>query len=187
MRGLSLRRLALPISAALVTSAVIATLGLAGESSTKVGAPPQAVAGQVVGQLTVEGIGTFPVASYSWGVSNPTTVGGPGGGMGSGRASLSSLNFMRSVDSASAALLTASVTGKHIPSAVFTAQWGTGNATTTAKYELTDVFVESVQHSGAGGSPASESLSLAYGKVAWTITDASGKSSGSWNVVENRE
>jgi type VI protein secretion system component Hcp len=187
MKGLSLRRLALPVLAAVVTSAVVAAYGLATDSATKVGAPPAAVAGQVIGQLTVDGIGTMPIASYSWGVSNPVTIGGIGGGASAGKASFSSLSFMRTVDSMSSALFTASATGRHIPHAVFTAEWGTGNATTTAKYELDDVFVESVQQSRSGGSAASESLSLAYERVTWTVSDGSGTTSGSWNLAENRQ
>jgi type VI protein secretion system component Hcp len=53
-------------------------------------------------------------------------------------------------------------------------------------YKLDDVIVESVQQSGGGNAPT-EALSLAFAKVTWTCTDASGTSSGSWNIVTNTE
>jgi type VI protein secretion system component Hcp len=52
-------------------------------------------------------------------------------------------------------------------------------------YKLQDVVVESLQHSGGGGGAPIESLSLAFAKVTWTYTDASGTTSGSWDLVAN--
>ena len=185
MKGIRMRRLVLPVLAGLATSAVVAAFGVAGESSTTAAGPPPAVAGQVIGQLRLDGVGTMTISSFSWGVSNPVTIGSGGGGSGSGKASFSSFSFLKSVDGSSAALFTAAATGKHIAEGVFTAQWGTGGSAVSAKYEFEPVFVESVQQSGAGGSTPTESLSLAYEKVKWTFTDSSGTTSGTWDVVNN--
>jgi type VI secretion system secreted protein Hcp len=180
------RRLALPLLAGLVTSAVIAALGFADPNGPKAGGPPAAT-GQLIGQLSLdEGPQGVQIFSYSWGVSNPTTIGSGGGGAGSGKASFSSLNLMKNVDLSSAELLQAAADGRHYPKAVFTAQWGTGNAAAKAEYELHDVVVESVQQSGAGGSAPSESVSFDFGKIKWTFTDSSGTTTGGWNVVENK-
>jgi hypothetical protein len=46
-------------------------------------------------------------------------------------------------------------------------------------------LVESVQQSGNGGGAPNESLALVFGKTKWTFTDASGTSSGGWDLVTN--
>jgi type VI secretion system secreted protein Hcp len=182
-----MRRLALPLLAGLVTSAVIAAFGLAGNGNGNGNGngPPQPVAGQVIGQLMIENGPAMPILSYSFGASNPATIGSGGGGSGAGKVSLSSLNMLRSVDRSSSMLLDDVASGKHLQNAVFTAQWGSGSSAASAKYELSGVFVESVQHSGSGGGPPVESLSLAFEKIKWTFTDSSGTSSGSWDITTN--
>jgi len=74
--------------------------------------------------------------------------------------------------------------GKHLADASFTAQWGTGSASAKIVFDLTNVFVESIVHSGGGATPT-ESLSLAYGKIRWTYTDAGGNSTGGWDIENN--
>ncbi len=189
MKHSRMRRLALPILAGLATSAVVATLGLAGSKSTKAGGPPTAVPGTVIGQLTLDAGAPIQIQSYSWGVSNPGSIGSAGGGAGAGKASFSTLNLMKNVDTTSALLLKATATGEHFAKAVLTVQWGTGATTSTAKYELGTVFVESVQHSGAGGSTPTESVSLLYGSVKWSFSEGSGgpPASGGWDIVGNTE
>lgn len=181
-----IRRLALPVLAGLATSAVVAAFGLAGSDAAKVGGPPAAAAGgPVIGQLTLDDGAAIPILSYSWGMSNPTTIGSGSGGAGAGKVSISSLNMMKSVDQFSSQLLSSAASGSHFAHAVFTAQWGTGASAASAKYELSNVIVESVQQSGSGGSAPSESFALVFGKVVWTFTDGNGPTTGSWNVVTN--
>ena len=48
----------------------------------------------------------FEIYSFSWGASNPTTIGSSSGGAGAGKVSLSSFNIMKKTDSASPALFT---------------------------------------------------------------------------------
>jgi len=171
------------VLAGLATSAVVAAFGLAGQSSTASG-PPPALAGQLIGQLTVDGIGTLPVSSYSWGMTTAGSTAG-GGGAGAGKVAVSAFNFLKIVDASSPALLTATATGKHIARAVFTAQWGSGGTAATAKYEFDDVIVESTQQSGAGGSAPTDSVSLNFARVKWSFTDGSGTTAGTWDVVQN--
>jgi type VI secretion system secreted protein Hcp len=105
------------------------------------------------------------ISSFSWGVSNPTMV-GTGGGLGAGKASFSSVNFMKYADSATAALLHAVASGEHFDAVTLTCRRAGGKANDYLVISLTDVLVESVQHSGSdGGGIASESVSLAFAKV----------------------
>jgi type VI secretion system secreted protein Hcp len=145
---------------------------------------PPPPTGQAAGQLTIEGGAAIPILSYSLGASNPVTTGSAGGGIGAGRVSFSSLNMMKAIDRVSAKLILACARGEHLSSATFTAQWGTGSAAAKIVYALEDVFVESIQQSGGGAIPV-ESLSLAFGKIHWTYTDASGTSEGGWNIETN--
>jgi type VI secretion system secreted protein Hcp len=177
---LSVRRLAPPVLAGLVTSVVVAAIAV-GAGPGNPGPPTPS--GQEAGQLAINGK-TIPILSYSIGASNPFTP-TVGGGGGTGKVNFSSLSMMKAVDATTAALLSATATGQHFPEATFTAQWGTASSAASISYKLQDVVVESLQHSGGGGGAPSESLSLAFTKVTWTYTDASGTTSGSWNLTAN--
>ena len=93
--------------------------------------------------------------------------------------------MMKAVDANTAALLSAVASGQHFPEATFTAQWGTASSAATISYRLQNVVVESLQHSGGGGGAPTESLSLSYTAVTWTYKDASGTTSGSWDLIAN--
>src|SRR5690242_6531734 len=54
------------------------------------------------GESTAKGFeGQIEVYSFSWGLSNPTTIGVGGGGMSAGKVSISSFNFMKKMDKSS--------------------------------------------------------------------------------------
>jgi type VI secretion system secreted protein Hcp len=183
MKAIFHRRLTLPVLAAVATSAIVAAVGLAGQG----GAPPlPAASGQAAGQLTL-GVGEkpIPILSYSWGASNPTTIATGGGGIGSGKVSISSFNFMKLVDANSADLFTAVAKGTRYPKVTFTSQWGTGSATATWVLDFDNVVVESIQHSAGSSTSPSESVSIAFEKIKWTYTDATVTKSGSWNLTTN--
>jgi type VI secretion system secreted protein Hcp len=120
--------------------------------------------------------GTIEVFSFSWGVSNSAAV-GAGTGAGAGKASLSSFNLMKKADAASPALFLACAQGAHYKSATVTISRAAGSAAKSGaapfiEYDLTNVFVESVQWSGSsGGDDApSESVSLAFTKLVYKST-----------------
>jgi type VI secretion system secreted protein Hcp len=193
-------RLVVPFAAAVITSAVVAAIALGGSFGTQAvkgaqaakvhlaGAPPKSN-GQTAGQL-VFGSGQvgngspIQILSFAWGASNPLTIGGGSGGGGAGKVSFSSLNFLKNVDASSADLMLACAEGKDLGDATFTDTWGSGPTAATLVIDLTHVFVESIQQSGDGGAPT-ESISLVYTTVKWTFTDASGASSGGWNLLTN--
>lgn len=127
----------------------------------------------VEGESTRDGFeDQIEVLSFSWGASNPTSIGAGGGG-GAGKASLSSFNVMKISDKASPGLFQACCSGKHFPKATVTLHKAGGDeAVDYLTYEFEKVFVESIQWSGSSGGDdrPTESLSLAFGKVEITYT-----------------
>jgi len=177
-------RFGLPVAAALVTSAVVGALALAaggGPGTANAGPPPKAT-GQPAGQLVIDGK-TIRVLSFSAGVSNSGTV-VTGGGGGAGKASFSSLNLITTVDANTPALTAAVASGKHFPTAVFTATWGAGSASSSLTYTLDNVVIRSIAHSGAGKAPT-QSISIDFAKIKWTLTDAKGTTTAGWDLVTN--
>jgi type VI secretion system secreted protein Hcp len=116
--------------------------------------------------------GQIELYSFSWGASNPVTVGSGTSGLGAGRVSVSSFNVMKKTDKASPELFMACCTGKHYGKATVTMRKAGGKQENFLVYTFTEVMVESIQWSGSSGgddTPA-ESLSLAFGKVEVSYT-----------------
>ena len=109
------------------------------------------------------------IFSFSWGASNPTTVGSATSGLSAGKVSVSSFNIMKKSDKASPILFQACANGKHFDDAIVTMNKASGDAGQSPflKYTFTDVMVESIQWSGSSGGDdtPTESLSLAFAKV----------------------
>jgi type VI secretion system secreted protein Hcp len=135
------------------------------------------------------------IYSFSWGASNPTTVGSGASGISAGKVSISSFNVMKKTEKSSPTLFSACCAGKHFATATVTMRKATGDAGQKEflKYEFTDVMVESVQWSGStgGDDTPTESVSFAFGKVAITYQqqDSSGGSVGkpstaSWDLTK---
>jgi type VI secretion system secreted protein Hcp len=112
------------------------------------------------------------VLSFSWGGSNPSTIGVTGGG-GGGKGTLSSLNIMKKADGSSPKFFQKCMEGEHIKKASLTLNKAGGKAAVDfVKYELETVYIDSVQYSGSGGGDDTpiESVSLSFGKVTYTYT-----------------
>jgi len=158
------------------------------------GAPP--IEGETT-DLTYGPKKAFEVFSFSWGASNPATIGSLGGGAGSGKVSLSSFNVMKKTDNASPSLFTSCCTGGHYDTAtvILRKAGGTKDATGTVylTYTFSFVFVESVQWSGSSGGDdtPTESASFAFGacKVQyWPQKKGGGQGTVNekmWSVVKN--
>jgi type VI secretion system secreted protein Hcp len=147
----------------------------------------------VKGEATAEGLKDFmEILSYSFGASNPSTVGTGAGGSGAGKASLSSFNVMKFSETGSAELFQRCCLGQHFPKAkvVLRKATGDGGQASYLEYEFEEVFIDSIQWSGSSGGDdrPTESLSFSFGKV--TITyykqDDKGKTTKDkqafWNV-----
>jgi type VI secretion system secreted protein Hcp len=112
--------------------------------------------------------GAFEIYSFSWGASNPTTLGSASGGAGAGKISISSFNVMKKTDAASVAMFANCCKGQHFTHAHVVLRKAGGTALEYLKYDFDEVFVESIQWSGSSGGDdtPSESVSFAFGKVA---------------------
>lgn len=110
----------------------------------------------------------FEIYSFSWGASNPTTIGSASGGAGAGKVSISSFNVMKRTDSSSAAMFTNCAKGSHFTKAHVVLRKAGGTAIPYLTYEFEEVFVDSIQWSGSSGGDdtPTESVSFAFGKVA---------------------
>jgi type VI secretion system secreted protein Hcp len=107
------------------------------------------------------------IFSFSFGASNPTTV-GKGTGAGASQVNISSFNIMKATDLSSTALFLRCAKGEHIPTAIITLRKAGGtNPLEYLQYKFTKVYVDSIQWSGASGGDdtPTESLSLAFEKV----------------------
>jgi type VI secretion system secreted protein Hcp len=112
------------------------------------------------------------IKSFSWGATNPATIGAGGGG-GAGKVSITSFNITKLSDVASPLLFQSCCRGDHYPKAVITLiKSGGTSAFDFIKYEFEKVYVESVQWSGAAGGDDTplESVSLAFSRVSFTYT-----------------
>jgi len=151
----------------------------------------------VPGEATAKGMeNQIEIYSFSWGASNPTTVGPGSTGLSAGRASVSSFNVMKKTETSSPKLFAACCAGQHYAKVEVTMRKATGTdggQATFLKYTFEDVMVESIQWSGSTGGDDSptESLSLAFAKVAIDYSKqdektGSMKSAGnaSWGVTK---
>ena len=135
--------------------------------------------------------GQIEIMSFSLGASNPSSV-GYGSGGGTGTVSLSSFSVMKLTDATSPALFQKCCEGEHYPTAKLTLKksGGSGGALDYLVYDFEEVYVDSIQWSGAsGGDPLpTESVSFSFGKI--TVTYAvqnpdgtkAGETPGSWDV-----
>lgn len=110
------------------------------------------------------------IYSFSWGASNPVTVGSGSTGLAAGKVSVSSFNVMKKTEASSAPLFAACCAGQHYKEATVDMRKATGvdgAQQTFLKYVFSDVMVESIQWSGStgGDDTPTESVSFAFGKV----------------------
>lgn len=158
--------------------------GVDGESTAKFDAKPFGLSS-----------GPMEIFSYALGCSNPTTVGTGSGGMSAGKVSVSSLNIMKRSDDASPKLFSMCCTGDHVAKASLVLRKAGGKDNKQSiflQYDLTEVYIESVQWSGSSGGDdtPTESVSIAFGKIEITnfVQDtAKGGmkkgNGGSWNLI----
>lgn len=126
---------------------------------------------KVVGESTADGMaGAFEIYSFSWGASNPVTIGSGSGGLAGGKVSISSFNVMKKSEAASATLFGACCAGQHYAAITVTMRKATGTSGGQQKflvYSFSNCMIESIQWSGSSGGDDSptESISIAFGQV----------------------
>jgi len=118
--------------------------------------------------------GEIEVLSFSWGASNPTTIGSATGGAGAGKIKFNEFSIVKHMDTASPLIFQKICEGSRLPNGLFTL---TDRATGLAFYKIhfEDVFITSVQPaSSPGGNSALEQLSFAFATVDISATDTRG-------------
>lgn len=107
------------------------------------------------------------IYSFSWGASNPTTVGASGRGIGASKVSLSSFNIMKKLDSTSPHLFEKCCKGDHVNKVTVTMRKAGGKQEVFHKIEFETCMIESIQWSGSSGGDdtPTESVSIAFLKV----------------------
>lgn len=130
---------------------------------------------------------TIEIASWSFGASNPTSVGSTG--MSSGREastpSVSEIVVTKTMDKSSPKLAEGASKGRTTQEL---SKKTTQGGETYYEVKLTDVMVSSWQTSSSGDRPM-ESISLNFTKIEWNYTpqnaDSPALQRGSWNLKEN--
>jgi type VI secretion system secreted protein Hcp len=141
--------------------------------------------GDVVGDATAGGYEKWiAVLSWSWGASNPTTV-GPRTGLSAGKVSVSDLSLMKVADSATPRLIDAVANGVHFPKAALAVR-RSSDGFEYMRVRLEEVKVSSDQLS-AGGERPTESVSLSFARYVVDYTPGPGKKTVSfgWDIPKN--
>lgn len=105
------------------------------------------------------------VQSISWGVTNAGSM-AHGTGGGEGKATFHDLSFVHSVDKASPVLLTTCATGAHLKEATITHRKSGKGQQEYLVIKMNDVIITGVTHGGSSADSISESVTLAFAKVA---------------------
>ncbi len=128
----------------------------------------------IEGEATAEGLkpatGWFEIFSFSWGASNPTSVGTHSEGLSAGKVSVSTFNFVKKTDNASPLLFSACCSGQHYGSAKVVMRKATGTSgkqATFLEYDFTNVMIESINWGGTSGGDdtPTENISIAFAGV----------------------
>jgi type VI secretion system secreted protein Hcp len=178
---------------------------------TKLGLP-SADAAQVDYYLKIEGVdgeatddrhkGQIEIQSFSWGVSNPSTVGPGSAGSGAGResptlqstgqtASFYNLNIMKRLDKSTPMLFLKAASGEHIPEVVLTGQLSGENPSAFYTITMSDVIISSFWQPTPEGQPPMESVSFNFAKIEISYTPMSADGTAAetvkagWDVKSN--
>ncbi|MDQ1507936.1 MAG: type secretion system secreted protein Hcp [Actinomycetota bacterium] len=107
------------------------------------------------------------VREYSFGLSNPSSIGSPSGGTGAGKASFTDLAFTTPLGEASPKLLLACASGAHYDIAVLTLRRSGGTKPAEFfKITLKTVFVSAYSDAGASSDDTpTDSITLSFGAI----------------------
>src|SRR5262249_30756206 len=138
----------------------------------------------------------WEILSFSFGASNPSTVGSGTTGSGGGKVSVSSFNIMKKTDNASPSLFKSCCMGSFYDTAVVTLRKAGGKVPLVyLKYSFKEVYVDNIQWSGSSGGSDTpmESVNFTFATVkveywpqkkagtAGTLKDAT------WNLQTNSD
>jgi type VI protein secretion system component Hcp len=156
-----LKLVTMVLSVLVVPVAAFAQQGPPSRSNSPLVAPKSSITVAIPGLscTTAAGASAFASESFSWGASNPVTIGGGGGG--AGKVSISSLNLMKRFDACSPALFEAVAKGMAFKELTLTQRNSDGDPVATIVLRGV-VLMESWQLSSSTGEAGPiESLSVA--------------------------
>jgi type VI secretion system secreted protein Hcp len=107
--------------------------------------------------------GEIAVLSWSWNVSNPSSV--AGGGSGKGQAIPGEFVFTHQYDKSSPILAKKCAEGAHFPSVVATARKSGEGQKDFLKVTMKEVVVTSVSPAGSQGGDLFENVAMSYGFI----------------------
>ena len=149
-----------------------AVTGVTLAAALGVASPALAASDKVAGTLSIEDVGSSPILSWSWGLSNSGTIGSGSGGAGAGKVNLQDFSLTKRINPLSTELVSSAALGTHFPEAVVSVPIGGPLSPFAIEYTLHPVFVSSVSQSGSGAQ-TTESVSLSYGAFEQTIGNSS--------------
>jgi type VI secretion system secreted protein Hcp len=148
--------------------------------------------GIVGGSVDAAHQGEIDVESWSWGLTNGSSITG-GSGSSSARPVFQDIQFVTSLSQASPVLFLACAQGRHLRSAILSGVPITaGGSTTSLKVTMADVIISSFQLGDSAAAAPSQQFSMRYERV--TITYVPQSPSGApaaevtagWDVKQNR-
>jgi type VI secretion system secreted protein Hcp len=103
------------------------------------------------------------IESFSWGM-NQTGAHGTGGGGGAGKVAVHDISVTKHVDKATASLMLACASGKHIKEGLITVRKAGEKPLEYLKIKLNDILISSVQEAGHGSDLLTENVTLNFAK-----------------------
>jgi type VI secretion system secreted protein Hcp len=193
-------------SGALGVGALAAVVGVSGLNATSASAAPMAAAALPSGTdnyfLKLDGVagdstdakhkGEIQLLSFSWGASNPSSIGSATGGAGAGKVSLSDFSFTAKSSKASPLLFLNAATGRRLKTGLITVAHRNRGGQAYIKIELTDVLVSSYEQGAGGGSAPVDAASLRFAKIAYSFYPQAPDGSlgtpvtGGWDLTTNK-
>jgi type VI secretion system secreted protein Hcp len=125
----------------------------------------------IVGESTFKGEeGTIQLESFSWGITNSSTIGSATGGAGAGKSTFNSIKFTKRLDATSPTLLLKCATGEHIKSGSLTIVTSSADhklaTETLIKLELEEIIISSLVENGSAAGVPTDSMSLNFSRLA---------------------
>ena len=138
--------------------------------------------------------GAMEIYSFSWGASNPVTIGSATTGSGAGKVSVASFSCMKKLDSASPSLLKNCCIGDHFKTGSVMLRKAGGSQLIYLQYDMTEVYVESYQISGSSGGDDTPTESVSFTSSSIVMKYSAQKSDGTitpqipagWNITTNK-
>jgi type VI secretion system secreted protein Hcp len=120
------------------------------------------------------------VLSWTWGVSNSSSLGGGGSGLSRGKAMPAELHFTHRYDSASPTIAQKCANGSHFDTALLTCRQAGGEQQEFLKVTLTHAIITNVSPAASEGGEVIEAVSMMYNKVKYEYKpmDSTGKLGG---------